>query len=963
VFHKLFKQVTLACALTAGAANATSVVGAAPDPQKRPGAVVATVDDFTLLTDGGLKVVDDPLALGGKTVRQPCNGATWGIQWRGCFPKPLNPFRWYRLWVRMRADKSGDEGDVASVGVYDPETRRYPEFGDIRRGVRATEVAGDEYRWIDLGRFGTTQGYVYVAPVKGEHLHFLYVDRIVYAPDPDPEPHPDWVNSLKPKGQPGPELTLSTAGETDYAILLSATPTTQEEKAAEDLSRWLNVITDADFSVVREGGDYKPNGKEISIGRTALAAAAELPELKVDLEGGGYAIAVRGETLYLLGGKARGIINAVYCVLEEDLGCRWYTADARRLPRARTLKLAAVPRVYVPVFPDYRDPYYTSALTGAWSLRNRTQSVHKRAGIRKEWGGWHKNAGSIAHTFDGFIPRTVLREHPEYFSEIDGHRVPRQLCLTNSDVQKIVIGKVLEFLKEDPDLRIIDVSPNDGGRVCACTQCKPINDAEGTSMGTLLTFVNAVADAVKDDYPDVRITTLAYLNTNDPPKTIKPRDNVLIWLASDDHNWSTILLYVWETEPFQNALKAWEKLGANVIIWDYPLYHHSFIIPLPNMPVVAENLRFYAKHGVTGVFLQAEHNSTRGSDRELMRSWVWAKQLWDISRDTRDTLRDFTYGFYGKAAEPMNRYDESLWDMWERLHGVGVEKYKELHSGFGKFGYCLMKTPKFIDESSALFKEAEKLAADDKILLSRVELAKLPVLYLEIERGKEDLQGHLKLIDDFDRIGHEHRMTSVRSGLRGPFLDETVEYWRAICVADPEKMSFLEFDNAWRFKPDPDEVGITEKWYAPEVDDKGWAVVRSDKGNGWENQGFPAYLGYGWYRQTFSTPENAEGLENLSMFFTAVDEQAEIYINGKKAFEHTTATTGQAVHFLWTKPFSFDAKPFLKPEGENVLAVRVHNSQGMGGIWKPVYWIWGEQPPSPRVVEDVIKMKRESKGD
>lgn len=959
--RSLCKQLTLACVLTTGVASATSI-GAAQDPRKKPGAVIATIDDFTLGTDDGLKVVEDSLALGGKAVRQRANKATWGIQWRDCFPKPLNPYRWHRLWVRMRADLSGDEGDAASVGVYDPETRRYPEYGDIRRGVRAHELAGDEYRWIDLGRFGASQGYIYVAPVSSENVHFIYVDRIVYAPDPDPEPHPNWVNSLKPKGPAGPELTLSTAGTTDYVILLPAAPTTQDEKAALDLSLWLNVITDADFSVLREGGDYKPSGTEISIGHTALAAAAELPESKVDLEGGGYAIAVRGETLYLLGGKARGIINAVYCLLEEDLGCRWYTAEARRLPHTKTLKLAPVPRVFVPVFPDYRDPYYTSALSGAWSLRNRTQSVHKRAGIRKEWGGWHKNAGSIAHTFDGFIPRTVLREHPEYFSEVDGHRVPRQLCLTNSEVKKIVIGKVLDVLKEDPDLRIIDVSPNDGGMVCACNQCKPINDAEGTSMGTLLTFVNTVADAVKDDYPYVRITTLAYLNTNEPPKTIKPRDNVLIWLASDDHNWSTILLYAWETKIFQKALKDWGKLGANIIIWDYPLYHHSFIIPLPNMPVVAENLRFYAKHGVTGVFLQAEHNSTRGSDRELMRSWVWAKQLWDLSLDTRDTIRDFTYGFYGKAAEPMNRYDDSLWDMWERLHSVGVEKYKELHSGFGKFGYCLMKTPRFIDKASALFGEAEKLAADDKILLSRVELAKLPVLYLEIERGVEPLQDHLKLIDEFDRIGHEHQMMSVRSGLRGPFLDETVEYWRAICVADPDKMSFLEFDNAWRFKRDPDEVGITDEWFAPGLDDKEWAVVRSDTGNGWESQGFPAYLGYGWYRQTFSTPENFSELENLSMFFTAVDEQAEIYINGRKAFEHTTTTTGQGVHFLWTKPFSFDAKPYLKPKGENVLAVRVHNSQGMGGIWKPVYWIWGEQPPSPRVVEDVIKLKRGGEG-
>ena len=939
------------------AAVAPGSISAAGGPDGRPGAVIATIKDFNLDRKSGLEVVDDPLALGGKAVRQPSTSGTWGVKWLDCFPEPLNPYRWYRLWVRLRADKVRVEGNAAYVGIFDPEKRIYPVYGDIRRGVRADELAVDEYRWIDMGRFGTSKGYIHVAPVDNKGVGAIYVDRIAYAPDPDPDPHPDWVNSLKPKGKPGPDVTLTSGGKSRYTILLAAQPTTQDEKAAEDLTLWLDIMTDADFRVVREGGDYKPGGKEISIGRTALARAADLPELNADLEGGGYAIAVRGETLYLLGGKARGIINAVYSVLEEDLGCRWYSAEGRTLPHARTLKFAPVPRVFVPVFPDYRDPYYTSAQVGTWSLRNRTQGVNKRVGIRDEWGGWSKNAGGIAHTFANFIPRSEFREHPGYFSELDGQRNPHQLCLTNPEVQKIVIDKSLASLKSDPGLKIIDVSPNDGGGVCACVRCKPINDAEETDMGTLLTFVNAVADAVKDDYPDVRITTLGYLNTKGAPKTIKPRDNVLIWLATDDHNWSTNLLYIWETERFQKALKHWKALGARIIIWDYPLYHHSFIVPLPNMPVVAENFRFYAKHGVTGVFLQAEHNSTRGSDRELMRSWVWAKQLWDISRDTREVQRDFNYGFYGKAAPPMQRYDDILWDMWERLHGVGVEKYIELHSGFEKFGYVLMKTPDFLERATEVFEEAEKLAADDRILLSRVELAKLPLLYLKIERGAEPLEERLKMIDDFERIGLAHRVKSVRSGLRGPFLDEQVAYWRAMSMANPEKMSFLELDNAWRFKPDPDEVGIDKKWFATELDDAGWAVVRSDTGTGWETQGFPAFLGYGWYRQAFRAPDGADELENLRLFFGAVDEQAEIYINGKRAFEHTVASTGQAEHFLWTKPFTFDPKPFLKPGG-NSIAVRVHSSQGMGGIWKRVYWIWGELPLSPRVVEDVIKIKR-----
>lgn len=676
----------------------------------------------------------------------------------------------------MRVDRTGDEGIAANVGIYHATEKYYP----IQRGIPAKDIPTDEYRWIDIGRFTTSEGYIWIAPVDSESVQFIYVDQIAYSKDPDPPPHPEWVNSLKPQGIPGTELTLASWQKSHYAILLSATPTTQEEKAAHDLSRWLNIMASAEFPVVREGGPPVPYCKEISIGRTALAQQADLPELKVDLEDDGYAIAVRGETLFLLGGQARGIINAVYALLEEDLGCRWYANDARVIPHEYVLKLDATPRVYVPALKHYRDPYYTSSQVSEWSLRNRTLGVDRRVMPPSKWGGGPKDAFGFRHTFNNIISRAEnFEDHPEYFSEVDGKRTRRQLCLTNPEVLKITIDLARKRLKDDPDVRVVDVSPNDGAGVCACKECKAINDAEGTDMGTLLLFVNAVADAIRDDHPEARVTTLAYLNTKMPPKTIRPRDNVFIWLCTDEHNWSKGLLFIWETEGFQKALKAWKKIGTNMIVWDYPIYHHSFMTPLPNMPVVTDNMRWYVKHGVTGIYLQGEHCPTRGADRELMRCWVWGKQLWDLSHQTRDLVQDFNYGFYGKAAKPMQRYDDMLWQMWERLHSEGPERYVELHSGFENFGYCLMKTPNFIKDATAAFGEAERLAGSNATLLSRIELAKLPVLRLDLEQGPgSDKKGYLTMIDDFERIARQHNVTNVMSGLRGPYLDEVLKTWR-----------------------------------------------------------------------------------------------------------------------------------------------------------------------------------------
>ncbi len=596
---------------------------------------------------------------------------------------------------------------------------------------------------------------------------------------------PGWVNALKPKGQPAAEIALSIDGKPQYVILLPAQPSTQEQKAADDLAKWLKEVTGAEFKLTREQ-DGPGNTPCISIGKTALAAAANLPSSDLGMEG--YQIEVREGNVFLVGGSGRGPINAVYSLLEEDLGCRWYAAGTAMLPHSPTLRFAPVPRSYKPVLIDRRDPYFSEAQDPDWSIQNRTLGIS--IPIPPAWGGYPKPLAGMVHTFNSLIPPSEFKDHPEYFSLIGGKRAPTQLCLSNKRVLEQVIGSTLAGLKSDPEARIVDVSPNDGGGVCGCEQCKALNDAQGSEMGTLLSFVNAVADAVKADYPQVRVTTLAYLNTVVPPKTIRPRDNVLIWLCTDSHAWEHLLQFVWEIDTeskprpghidiFDKALQGWEAVGAKMVIWDYPIDYHNCILPVVNMPVVSENMRYYAKHGATGIFQQAQHNQTYGFDRSLMKSWVWAKQMWDLSRDTKELIRDFNYGFYGKAAEPMQQYDDLQWATWERLH-ADLPKLREMERKQGPGVFDAVLTPEFVSQSYKLMLEAERLAEGDKVLTDRVKLAKLPILYVMCRqgRGEQPVADYLKLVDEFETIAKANNAMWVSSNLRPPTRDEVVAEWR-----------------------------------------------------------------------------------------------------------------------------------------------------------------------------------------
>ncbi|MEI6501902.1 MAG: DUF4838 domain-containing protein, partial [Armatimonadota bacterium] len=394
-----------------------------------------------------------------------------------------------------------------------------------------------------------------------------------------------WHNSLQPSGPAAGPLTLAKAGVTDYVIVTPAAATTQDQKAAADLAQWLGEMTRAKFEIVPD--TTAPRATEISVGQTNRLAGASLPRPAKGLGNEGYAIGVSGQRLLLLGGKTRGAINAVYALLEEDLGCRWYDRTSARIPHHRTLTFRPVPRSFVPRL-MLRDPFYSDAFDGTWSLRNRTNAPS--AAVPEEWGGHVDYDGLFVHTFNTLVPPgEYFEKHPEYFMQgTSGKRSAQQLCLTNPEVLAIATKNLLAILKRSPNTEIVEVSPNDGGQHCLCPNCKALDDANGSPSGTLITFVNSIAEAVEKERPEVMVSTLAYLDTVDAPKLVKPRHNVIVRLCNDLHSWRyPFTCFATDTKPeskrYRNAIIGWSKVADNLSIWDYFVNFSHYSAPMPNM--------------------------------------------------------------------------------------------------------------------------------------------------------------------------------------------------------------------------------------------------------------------------------------------------------------------------------------------------------------------------------------------
>lgn len=584
-----------------------------------------------------------------------------------------------------------------------------------------------------------------------------------------------WQNALKPKAAGGELLVLSNGGRTAYVVVVPEKATDIEMHAAEELSRWLGEITGAVFGIV--GDDQSPIDTEICLGRTNRHNKNAVPGYD------GYAIKQVGERLLISGGTGRGLVNGVMALLEEDIGCRWYTHASKRIPLEPSLSFAPVSRIYTPQL-QLRDPFYYVSFDGAWSLLNRTNAPD--AIVSEGYGGHiayagsgncreHSSKGLFVHSYHTLVdPEETFDDHPDYWMlDEEGNRKKHQLCETHPDVHRLVTQSVRRYLRESPRARLLSVSKMDGGGTCLCERCRKLNTEEGSDAASLLTLVNHVADEIADEFPDVTITTLAYLETVPLPKTIRPRPNVGIRLCNDKCSWPHPFKPVREFSELVEITKQWAAVCRKLYIWDYNANFSHYCVPMPNFSVMADNIRFWIEHHAEGVMTQGAYQSG-GAERDWMRSWVLAKLMWDPTLDVYELMQDFIWGVFGDAAPAMAAYNDLLEGQWHR-YGEQLDGIKQgIRYGMD---VCFL-TDGFVEQADKMF-DAAFDAVRDEVTRRRLEREYLALLYVKIEQWEGDLtDAYFAMVDRFEATARREGLTYTGETVDGPNLDHVLKVWR-----------------------------------------------------------------------------------------------------------------------------------------------------------------------------------------
>lgn len=532
-------------------------------------------------------------------------------------------------------------------------------------------------------------------------------------------------------------LVLSSKGATDYVIVTPKDAILSEKRAAAELASFLQQIGGAQFAI-QDDTTALP-AKAVLLGNNAhLAKLGVTPDWK-KLGKEGFLLQTKGEHLIIAGGRPRGTMYGVYAFLEGKLGCRWYTSKISSIPKRDTITIPDLNETQVPAM-EYREPFNTDGFDADWASRNRCNSAS--AQLTVEHGG-KIIYDPFVHSFyqPMMVPPSVyFKDHPEYFSEIDGKRTAdnAQLCLTNPDVVKLMVQKVKEVIQKNPSVAIVSVSQNDWRGNCQCANCKAIDDAEGSPAGSLITFVNQVAEGVEKEYPDVAIDTLAYQYTRKPPKTIRPRPNVIVRLCSIECDFGQPLETGKRNQSFADDIRGWHKLCNRLYIWDYITSFSHYMVPFPNLKHLGPNVRFFHENGVKGIFEEGNYGPGGCGENNELRNYMLAKMLWNPNENGDAVRREFLNGVYGPAAKPIEEY--------QRLLEKSVAE-KDVNVPCWFTPDAPIFTDDLIAQSQALFEKAEAAVKDDKELVLRVRQARMPIDYVVLCKSMGKSQGTWKLTE------------------------------------------------------------------------------------------------------------------------------------------------------------------------------------------------------------------------
>ncbi len=157
-------------------------------------------------------------------------------------------------------------------------------------------------------------------------------------------------------------------------------------------------------------------------------------------------------------------------------------------------------------------------------------------------------------------------------------------------------------------------------------------------------------------------------------------------------------------------------------------------------------------------------------------------------------------------------------------------------------------------------------------------------------------------------------------------------------ITDHSRELAADLEGDWRFS-----IGDDPAWAAADFDDSSWMNMEAP--SNWNDEGYGNYDGFGWYRRTFVV--GSEDVDRpLFAMLGRIDDVDEVFINGIRIGDMGTFPPDS--YSAWSMERVYRVPQGLIHAGaDNVIAVRVYDSQQGGGIVEGRLGIFVSTLPQP----------------
>ncbi len=461
-------------------------------------------------------------------------------------------------------------------------------------------------------------------------------------------------------------------GRTEWNIALSPNAGEVEKYAAQELRQTLKKISGADFPIVNNDTAAEKNTILIgSLESSAVirekAAALKLEKDKTEE----LAVYTLNGNLYLAGNQPRGALYAVYSFLRNELGVRWLWPgdDGEFISKKGRFTLPELAYNFKPPF-RFREMtpcnMHYHVPTEIWLARNflnggsRTPSIRDKAGFYRLDGQHGVSIG-----------KKEFAEHPEYFSLIDGKRVPEGEagCWSNPGFTKMIVEKHVKFIK-NKNLELLNTFPADITQRCECADCTKNPD----SSSRWFEYYGKLIREIRKSCPEIMFAGIAYQEYRSVPGR---KVEGLEYVEYCQYN----RCYVHKlgdpacglNRKSMEELDRWrEKAPMGIYGYEFDVFTPDMYLPFWNM--LADEMKVFSGKKLVRVKTELSVKYPKDAKREdlpqqkmRLGNYLYAQLAWNPNTDVDALLKDWCRTAYGPGADAIYAYHRAMAEAWDGM--------------------------------------------------------------------------------------------------------------------------------------------------------------------------------------------------------------------------------------------------------------------------------------------------------